>query len=98
MAATRKIDWTAAMHELRGSRTQRPAGFLAARGLIAATAAKRHPLIVAGAYDKAAIMSAATAAAKVHQGRTGCTWGEALSVTLKATWALAKAARAARAH
>ncbi len=98
MAATRKIDWTAAMYELRGSRSHRPAGFLAARGLIAATSAKRRPLVVSGAYDKAAIMSAAIAAAKVHQGRFGCTWGEALSVTLKATWALAKAARTARAH
>ena len=98
MSATRKIDWTTAMHELRGSRTQRPAGLLAARGLIAATSAKRRPLVVGGEYDRAAIMSAAVAAAKVHQARTGCTWGEALSVTLKATWALAKAARTARAH
>jgi hypothetical protein len=31
-------------------------------------------------------MAAAVAAARVHQGRTGSTWGEALSVTLKATW------------
>ena len=98
MAATRKIDWTAAMHELRGSRTRRPAGFLAARGLIAATSAKRRPLVDAGAYDRAAIMSAAIAAARVHQSRFGCTWGEALSITLKATWALAKTARAACAH
>ncbi len=54
--------------------------------------------MVNGAYDKAAIMSAAIAAAKVHQSRTGSTWSEALSVTLKATWQLAKAARTARAH
>ncbi|OAS26018.1 hypothetical protein A5481_07515 [Methylobacterium platani] len=86
------------MHELRGSRTQRPAGLLAAQGLIRATSAKRRPLVVAGAYDRAAIMSAAIAAARVHQGRTGSTWGEALSVTLKATWALAKASRLANAH
>ncbi|MEN3238910.1 hypothetical protein PUR29_36355 [Methylobacterium ajmalii] len=98
MSATRKIDWTAAMHALSADRAKRPAGLLAARGLIAATSAKRRPFVVAGAYDKAAIMSAAIAAARVHQGRTGCAWGEALSVTLKATWALAKAARAAKAH
>lgn len=83
------------MKEIAATRTHRPAGLLAARGLIAATSAKRRPLVVTGAYDRAAIMSAAIAAAKVHQGRT---WGEALSVTLKATWQLAKAARAATAN
>lgn len=98
MSANRKIDWTAAMHAVAADRVKRPAGLLAARGLIAATSAKHRPLVVTGAYDKAAIMSAAIAAAKVHQSRTGCAWGEALSVTLKATWALAKAARAAKAH
>ncbi len=98
MSATRKIDWTAAMHALSADRAKRPAGLLAARGLIAATSAKRRPLVVGGEYDRAAIMAAAVAAARVHQGRTGSTWGEAMSVTLKATWALAKAARAAAAH
>ena len=98
MSSTRSIHWSLAMKEIAAARTQRPAGLLAARGLIAATSAKRRPLVVAGAYDKAAIMSAAVAAARVHQTRTGSTWGEALSVTLKATWQLAKAARAAKAH
>ncbi|OAS20797.1 hypothetical protein [Methylobacterium platani] len=86
------------MHAVAADRAKRPAGFLAARGLIAATSAKRRPLVVAGDYDKAAIMSAAIAAAKVHQARTGSAWSEALSVTLKATWALAKATRAATTH
>ena len=98
MSATRSLYWATAMKELQADRAKRPAGLLAAQGLIRATSAKRRPLIVAGAYDKAAIMSAAIAAAKVHQGRTGSTWGEALSVTLKATWALAKVARATAAH
>lgn len=98
MASTRPLHWSLAMKEIAATRTHRPAGLLAARGLIAATSAKRRPLIVDGAYDCAAIMSAAIAAARVHQGRTSCTWGEALSVTLKATWQLAKAARAATAN
>lgn len=98
MAATRSINWSIAMKEVAAARTQRPAGLLAARGLIAATSAKRRPLVVSGEFDRAAIMAAAISAAKVHQGRTGSTWGEALSVTLKATWQLAKAARTARAH
>ncbi|WP_245442459.1 hypothetical protein [Methylobacterium terrae] len=86
------------MHAVAADRAKRPAGLLAARSLIAATSAKRRPLVVAGAYDRAAIMSAAIAAARIHQGRTDSTWGEALSVTLKATWQLAKAARTAKAH
>lgn len=98
MSATRSLHWSLAMKEVTAARTRRPAGLLAARGLIAATSAKRCPLVIAGSYDKAAIMSAAIAAAKVHQARTGSTWGEALSVTLKATWSLAKAARATKAH
>lgn len=98
MAATRSLHWATAMKEIQADRAKRPAGLLAAQGLIRATSAKRRPLVVAGAYDKAAIMSAAVAAARVHQARTGSTWGEALSVTLKATWKLAKAARAAAAH
>ncbi len=98
MSATRSLHWVTAMKEIQADRAKRPAGLLAAQGFIAATFAKRRPFVVGGAYDKAAIMSAAIAAAKVHQGRTGSTWGEALSVTLKATWALAKAARTARAH
>lgn len=98
MSAFRSLNWLIAMKEIKADRAKRPAGLLAAQGLIHATSAKRRPLVIAGAYDKAAIMSAAAAAAKVHQARIGCTWGEALSVTLKATWALAKADRAAKAH
>ena len=98
MSATRSLYWATAMKEIQADRAKRPAGLLAAQGLIRATSAKRRPLVVGGEYDRAAIMAAACAAAKVHQGRFGCTWQEALSVTLKATWALAKAARAASAH
>jgi len=98
MSATRSLHWATAMKEIQADRAKRPAGLLAAQGLIRATAAKRRPLVVAGEYDRAAIMSAAIVAARVHQARFGCTWGEALSVTLKATWQLAKAARAATAH
>jgi hypothetical protein len=54
------------MKEIAATRTQRPAGLLAARGLIAAASAKRRPLVVAGAYDKTAIMAAAVAARAPH--------------------------------
>ncbi|TGE02008.1 hypothetical protein EU555_04675 [Methylobacterium nonmethylotrophicum] len=98
MASTRSLHWATAMKAMQADRAKRPVGLLAAQGLIRATSAKRRPLVVAGAYDKAAIMTAATAAAKNHQARFGCTWGEALSVTLKATWQLAKATRAVSVH
>ncbi len=39
-------------------------------------------------------MTCAALAAKDHQRKFGCTWGEALSVALKATWQAAKLARA----
>jgi len=98
MSATRSLHWATAMKEIEADRAKRPAGLLAAQGLICATSAKHRPLVVAGTYDRAAIMAAACAAARNHQARFGCTWGDALSVTLKATWQLAKAARAATAH
>jgi hypothetical protein len=43
-------------------------------------------------------MAAAVAAAKSHQAHTGSTWGEAMAVSLKAAWQVAKAARRAVAH
>jgi hypothetical protein len=38
-------------------------------------------------------MSAAVAAARAHQERFGCTWGEAMSVCLTAAWRAGKLAR-----
>jgi hypothetical protein len=98
MSLTRKISWTAATRDMRNDRTAIPVGLLAARGLIECFARTRRPLVVAGKFDRAAIMAHAAAAAKAHQGRTGCTWGEAMSVSLKAAWQVAKTAHHAAAH
>ena len=98
MAMQRRIDWTHAMAALDATRSKVPAGFLSARDLIKNTSARTRPLVVAGAYDRAAIMAAAAKAAKSHQLRTGATWGEAMSVALKGAWAVAKAARSATAN
>jgi hypothetical protein len=98
MSLNRRISWNAATRDMRNDRTAIPAGLLAARGLIECFSRTRRPLVVAGKFDRAAIMVHAAAAAKAHQGRTGCTWGEAMSVSLKAAWQVAKTAHRAAAH
>ncbi|KQP67680.1 hypothetical protein ASF41_21680 [Methylobacterium sp. Leaf111] len=98
MSFRRTISWTAATRDMRNDRVQLPAGFLSARGLIECFVKTRRPLVVAGKFDRAAIMAHAAAAAKQHQARTGSTWAAAMSVSLKAAWQVAKAAHRAAAH
>jgi hypothetical protein len=50
---------------------------------------------LAGAFDRASIMSLAIEAAKAHQIRTGAAWSVSMSVGLTAAWQAAKAARRA---
>ena len=57
-----------------------------------------RPLTIAGAYDRSAIMTTACTVAKARQALTGETWAACLSVALKGTWTLARAARAAALH
>lgn len=98
MSFRRSLSWTAAIRDMRNDRVQLPAGFLSARGLIECYVRTRRPLVVAGKFDRAAIMAHAAAAAKQHQARTGSTWGEAMSVSLKAAWQVARAVHRAAAH
>ncbi|MCJ2036460.1 hypothetical protein [Methylobacterium sp. J-068] len=98
MSLTRRISWTAATRDMRQDRVALPAGFLSARALVECFVKTRRPLVVAGKFDRAAIMAHAAAAAKAHQERTGSTWGVAMSVSLKAAWQVAKAAQRAAAH
>jgi hypothetical protein len=98
MSFRRQISWTAATRDMRNDRVQLPAGFLSARSLVECYVKTRRPLVVAGKFDRAAIMAHAAAAAKQHQTRTGSTWAAAMSVSLKATWQVAKAAHRAAAH
>jgi len=79
------------------------AGTRAARAAIVAdlsvTAPRaRRALIVAGQFDRAAIMITAAAAARAHQSRKGGTWAEAMSIALRTVWQAAKADRLAMAH
>ena len=60
--------------------------------------ARTSVLVVAGRYDRAAIMRAAIVAAKARREVTGEAWGVCLSAALKGTWAVARAARLRAAH
>ena len=98
MPLQRRISWTSATRDMRNDRVQLPAGFLSARAMVECFVKTRRPLVVAGKFDRAAIMAHAAAAAKLHQERTGSTWGAAMSVSLKAAWQVAKAAQRTTAH
>jgi hypothetical protein len=95
--STRRISWNAALRDLRDDRAKIPAGMLGARALIQ-LGARTRPLVIAGRYDRAAIMAAACKAATGIMERCGVSRAEALSSALKATWQVAKAAHRAAAH
>lgn len=95
----RSISWNSALRGLKADRMVIPAGLAGARAMVGTFSRTRKlPLVVAGQYDRSAIMQCAILAAKAHQRQYGSTWGTALSVALKATWQVAKAARPATAH
>ena len=95
----RTVSWTRIDRAGQDSRAKIPAGLLSAKARIDLTVrTTRRPLFAAGQFDRGAIMSAAASAARAHQERFGCSWGEAMSVALKATWGAAKLARHMAAH
>lgn len=98
MSLRRSFSWNTALRNMASDRVQIPAGLLGARAMVQCFARTRSPLVVAGQYDRKAIMAHATAAAKLHQERYPSTWAEAMSIALKATWQVAKAARLAAKH
>lgn len=100
MSARRSFSWSDAKRSLQADRIQVPAGFLGARGRVEVAARLGKVALVKanGSFDRAGIMKAATEAARAHQARFGCTWGEAMSVSLKAAWQAAHTTRARNAH
>ena len=99
MPLQRRISWNAALRDIRDDRAKIPVGLLAAKASISLTIRyDRRPLVVAGKFDRSAIMSAAAKAAHLHQARFGCSWADAMSVALKAAWGAAKLARHIAAH
>ena len=93
----RTVSWTRIDRAGRDARATIPIGMLGARALIQ-LGARTRPLVVAGQYDRAAIMAAACKAATGIQERCGVSRAEAMSPALKATWQVAKAAHRATAH
>ncbi|MDV2987660.1 UNVERIFIED_CONTAM: hypothetical protein Q9R58_25470 [Methylobacteriaceae bacterium AG10] len=100
MSARRTVSWSTALQGLRADRAQVPAGFLGARGRVEGMVRFGKVALVKadGSFDRASIMSAATAAAKDHQRVYGSTWAAAMSVSLKAAWQAARTTRAKVAH
>jgi hypothetical protein len=105
MAAIRKINWTAAMRDMRNDRAKPAAGFLATRSLeIArldrlAKEAASVSFAVAGSYDRSAIMKAAIASARAQKAKgSKAPWSQLVGSALKNIWRSAKAQRAFAAH
>lgn len=95
----RTVPWTKLSRGLHDSRPVIAPGLLSAKARIDMTLrTTRRSLFAAGQFDGGAIMSAASSAARAHQDRFGCTWGEAMSVCLTAAWRAAKMARHMAAH
>ncbi|WP_018264022.1 hypothetical protein [Methylobacterium sp. WSM2598] len=96
------------MHDLDASRRAYRPGERAAAARAAVFAklsadrargeSRKAPFVVAGRYDRRAIMAAAIAAAQARRAVTGEAWGACLSAALKGAWQAAKAQRLARAH
>lgn len=93
----RTVSWNKLSRSLHDARPAIPAGMLGARVLVQ-LGARTRPLVVAGPYNRAAIMAAACKAASSIQERCGVSRAEAMSSALKATWQVAKAAHRAAAH
>ena len=91
------VSWTRIDRARQDARTKIPAGLMSACALVQ-LGARTRPLVVAGRYDRAAIMAAACKAATGIQERCGVSRAEAMSSALKATWQVAKAAHRATAH
>ena len=93
------ISWNAALRDLRADRAPVVPGLVSSRAMAQCYSRSRKlPLVVASQFDRKAIMTCAALAAKDHQRKFGSTWGEALSVALKATWQAAKLARSGILH
>lgn len=105
MSATRTLHWSMAMRDLdAGRRAFKPGERTtivraAAFAKMAADRARTGaPLVVAGSYDRRAIMAAAVKAAQARRLVSGEPWGVCLSAALKGVWQVAKTSRLAKAH
>jgi hypothetical protein len=100
MALRRSLDWTAARSDLARDRAAPVAHsanpmFLAsmarAKALTARKVALAAPLVVAGQYDRSAIMKAALASARAERARgVSIPFSQLMSSALRTAWARAK--------
>ncbi len=100
MASRRLLDWTSAQRAFKAERAAPVPGFLAnqalerARLATAAREAASRPLVVAGAYDRSAIMTAAlTEARRLKASGDRRPFRAVLSACLSLTWSRAKLTR-----
>jgi hypothetical protein len=106
MPIRRLLSWTQAMYDLDAPRRAFKPGqrvTMARTAAFTKLAADRArttalPLVVAGSYNRRAIMTTAIAAARSRRACSGEAWSICLSAALKGVWQVAKAARLAKAH
>ncbi len=105
MALSRKIDWTAAMRDMRSDRAKPAPGFLASRSLAMAHLdrlardAAATPFVAAGSYDRSAIMTAALAQARAQRAKgSKAPWSQLVGAALRFVCPRARAVRIAGAH
>ena len=101
MTFRRSLSWSTAMRDLSRDRAAPSSASLMfaaslqrARALDARRAVQARPLVVNGAYDRSAIMSAAIAEAKAQRARgVSGSWQQLVASALRFAWARAKAQR-----
>ncbi len=100
MTSRRLLDWTSAQRAFKAERAAPVPGFLAnqalerARLATAAREAASRPLVVAGSFDRSAIMTAAlTEARRLQASGDRRAFRAILSGCLSLTWSRAKFAR-----
>ena len=106
MTFRRQLSWSTAMRDLRRDRASPSASnamFAAslqrARARDASHLAQSRPLVVNGRFDRAAIMRAAIAKAKLQRSRRRSgSWQQLMASALRFTWSRAKVQRAAERH
>jgi hypothetical protein len=101
MSFRRQLSWSTSLHELRAAAPAVQGAVLAPRGLVRLRAAealhtaKSRPLVVAGHYDRSAIMQLAIADARDERARgSASSWRHLLRMTLKSAWKAAQRQRA----
>jgi hypothetical protein len=105
MSLHRKIDWAAAMRELRNDRVKPVPGFVAARSLEVARLdrlakeAASVPFISGVSFDRSAIMKAAVAQARFQKAKgSKAPWSQLVGSALRFIWLHAKQQRAFATH